>query len=171
MKLIFFDKYEGIEILRYLSISIPFIIVTQTTTSVLQATNYYIRPVVNLIIGCILKVILTAILVPIPKINIFGAVISSVASYMLVTILNLISLKSKTKCNISVYDSFVKPGYASVIMSVVVLFVYEFMMKKIANNSISCLLSVFMGIIIYIISILLFKVFDVNDVKNRLVRK
>jgi stage V sporulation protein B len=45
------------------------------------------------------------------------------------------------------------------------------MMKKIANNSISCLLSVFMGIIIYIISILLFKVFDVNDVKNRLVRK
>lgn len=171
MKLIFFDKYEGIEILRYLSISIPFIIVTQTTTSVLQATNYYIRPVVNLIIGCILKVILTAILVPILKINIFGAVISSVASYMLVTILNLISLKSKTKCNISVYDSFVKPGYASVIMSVVVLFVYEFMMKKIANNSISCLLSVFMGIIIYIISILLFKVFDVNDVKNRLVRK
>ena len=171
MKLIFFDKYEGIEILRYLSISIPFIIVTQTTTSVLQATNYYIRPVVNLIIGCILKVILTAILVPIPKINIFGAVISSVASYMLVTILNLISLKSKTKCNISVYDSFVKPGYASVIMSVVVLFVYEFMMKKIANNSISCLLSVFMGIIIYIISILLFNVFDVNDVKNRLVRK
>ena len=169
--LIFFDKYEGIEILRYLSISIPFIIVTQTTTSVLQATNYYIRPVVNLIIGCILKIILTAILVPIPKINIFGAVISSVASYMLVTILNLISLKSKTKCNISVYDSFVKPGYASVIMSVVVLFVYEFMMKKIANNSISCLLSVFMGIIIYIISILLFKVFDVNDVKNRLVRK
>ena len=171
MKLIFFDKYEGIEILRYLSISIPFIIVTQTTTSVLQATNYYIRPVVNLIIGCILKIILTEILVPIPKINIFGAVISSVASYMLVTILNLISLKSKTKCNISVYDSFVKPGYASVIMSVVVLFVYEFMMKKIANNSISCLLSVFMGIIIYIISILLFKVFDVNDVKNRLVRK
>ena len=114
---------------------------------------------------------MTEILVPIPKINIFGAVISSVASYMLVTILNLISLKSKTKCNISVYDSFVKPGYASVIMSVVVLFVYEFMMKKIANNSISCLLSVFMGIIIYIISILLFKVFDVNDVKNRLVRK
>ena len=165
MKLIFFDKYEGIEILRYLSISIPFIIVTQTTTSVLQATNYYIRPVVK-IIGCILKVILTAILVPIPKINIFGAVISSVASYMLVTILNLISLKSKTKCNISVYDSFVKPGYASVIMSVVVLFVYEFMMKKIANNSISCLLSVFMGIIIYIISILLFKVFDVNDVRR-----
>ena len=59
MKLVFFDKYEGIEILRYLSISIPFVITTQTTTSILQATNHYIRPVINLIMGCIVKVVLT----------------------------------------------------------------------------------------------------------------
>ena len=39
MKLVFFDKYEGIEILKYLSISIPFIITTQTTTSILQGTR------------------------------------------------------------------------------------------------------------------------------------
>lgn len=92
MKLVFFDRYEGIEILRYLSISIPFVIVTQTTTSVLQATNHYIRPVINLVIGCIVKVILTTILVPIPEINIFGAVIASISAYVVVTILNLIAL-------------------------------------------------------------------------------
>ncbi len=34
MKLIFFKNYQGIEILRYLSLSIPFIIITQTSTSV-----------------------------------------------------------------------------------------------------------------------------------------
>ena len=67
MKVVFFDKYEGIEILRYLSISIPFVIVTQTTTSILQATNHYIRPVVNLVIGCLVKVVLTITLVPIPR--------------------------------------------------------------------------------------------------------
>jgi len=37
--LIFFQKYEGVEILKYLSLSIPFVIITQTTTSILQATN------------------------------------------------------------------------------------------------------------------------------------
>lgn len=171
MKLVFFDRYEGIEILRYLSISIPFVIVTQTTTSVLQATNHYIRPVINLVIGCIVKVILTTILVPIPEINIFGAVIASISAYVVVTILNLIALKSKIKCKVSIYDSFIKPAYASVAMIVVALFSYDFIMKKIDSNSISCLLSIFMGIIIYIIAILLFKVFNVDEIKNRLVRK
>lgn len=171
MKLVFFDKYEGIEIFRYLSISIPFIIVTQTTTSILQATNHYIRPVINLVIGCIVKVVLTATLVPIPSINVFGAVIASVAAYVVVTILNLIALKTKTKCRVSVYDSFIKPGYASVAMITVVLFSYNFVMERVDSNSISCLLSIFVGIIIYIIAILVFRVFSINEIKNRVVRK
>ena len=171
MKLVFFDKYEGIEILRYLSISIPFIIVTQTTTSILQATNHYIRPVINLVIGAIVKVVLTAVLVPIPSINVFGAVIASVSAYVVVTILNLIALKTKTKCKVSIYDSFVKPGYASISMIIVVLFSYNFIMERSDSNSISCLLSIFMGIIIYMIAILIFKVFEVDEIKNRLARK
>ena len=171
MKLVFFDKNEGIEMLRYLSISIPFIIVTQTTTSILQATNHYIRPVINLVIGCIVKIILTAVLVPIGSINVFGAVIASISAYVVVTILNLIALKTKTRCKVSIYDSFVKPGYASISMIVVVLFSYNFIMERLESNSISCLLSIFMGIIIYMISILIFKVFEVDEIKNRLARK
>lgn len=171
MKLVFFDKYEGIEILRYLSISIPFIIVTQTTTSILQATNHYIRPVINLVIGCVVKIILTAVLVPIPSINVFGAVIASISAYVVVTILNLISLKIKTKCKVSIYESFVKPSYAAISMIIVVLFSYNFIMERLDSNSISCLLSIFMGIIIYMIAILIFKVFEVDEIKNRLARK
>lgn len=171
MRLVFFDKYEGIEILRYLSLSIPFVIVTQTTTSVLQATNHYIRPVINLVIGCIIKVILTCVLVPIPRFNIFGAVIASVTAYVVVTILNIISLKHKTKCKMDIYESFIKPAYASLIMIIVVMISYNFMMGKIQSNSISCLLSVFMGIIIYIVAILVLKVFEIDEIKNRLVRK
>lgn len=171
MKLVFFDKYEGIEILRYLSMSIPFIIVTQTTTSVLQATNHYIRPVINLIIGCIIKVILTSILVPIPSINIFGAVIATVSAYFVITILNLTALKFKIKCKVSIYDSFVKPGYASILMIIGVLFSYKCTMERLDSNSISCLLSIFVGIIIYIVAILLFKVFEFNEIKSRLTRR
>ena len=171
MKLVFFDKYEGIEILRYLSLSIPFVIITQTTTSILQATNHYIRPVVNLIIGCGVKVVLTCVLVPIPSLNIFGAVIASVAAYIIVTILNVISLNSKTKCRMNIYESFVKPAYAALIMIISVMITYTFIMGKIQSNSISCLLSVFMGIIIYIIAILVLKVFEIDEIKSRLVRK
>ena len=170
MKLIFFDKYEGILILKYLSLSIPFVIVTQITTSILQATNHYIRPVINLIVGCIVKVILTWILVPISEINIYGAVIASICAYMVVTILNIISLKKKTKMNINLYDSFISPMYASMAMALAVIYSYNKIMLKINSNSISCLISIFMGIIIYGIAILVLRVFEVDDIKKRIVR-
>ena len=77
----------------------------------------------------------------------------------------------KKKCNINIYNSFVKPAYASVLMIIGVLFSYSFLMENTQKNSISCLLSIFMGIIIYMIAILIFKVFEVDEIKNRLARK
>ena len=82
MNLYFLVRFDGVDILKYLSISIPFIIVTQTTTSILQGVGSYILPVINLVIGCIVKVVLTVVLVPIPELNIYGAVIASIGAYI-----------------------------------------------------------------------------------------
>ena len=169
MKLIFFKNYQ--EILRYLSLSIPFIIITQTSTSVLQASNHYIRPVINLFIGCLVKVLLTWYLVPIPKINIYGAVIASIGAYITVAMLNMISLKGKLKVTIDYYNCFFKPLAAALAMSAGVVMTYVKVMKSIESDSISCLLAIFVGIIIYMIAIMLLKVFRLEDIKGRLVKK
>lgn len=171
MKLIFFQKYEGVEILRYLSLSIPFVIVTQTTTSILQATNHYIRPMINLLIGCLVKVVLTMFLVPIANINIYGAVIASITAYTVVAILNLTSLKKKTKVKVDFYQCLIKPAYSSLAMIVSVILSYSFIVTKTESNSISCLLAIFVGIIIYILAILVFRVFEIEEIKSKLVRK
>ena len=171
MKLVFFQRYEGIEILKYLSLSIPFIIITQTTTAILQATNYYYRPVLNLVAGCIVKIILTWTLVPIPNLNIFGAVIASISAYLVVAILNIIALKKKLNIKINIDMAFIRPLCSSILMIIIVLISYNFMFVKYNSISISCLFSVFVGIIIYIIAILLFKVFEVDDIKKRIARK
>ena len=171
MKLIFFKNYQGIEILRYLSLSIPFIIITQTSTSVLQASNHYIRPVINLFIGCLVKVLLTWYLVPIPKINIYGAVIASIGAYITVAMLNMISLKGKLNVTIDYYNCFFKPLAAALAMSAGVVMTYVKVMKSIESDSISCLLAIFVGIIIYMIAIMLLKVFRLEDIKGRLVKK
>ena len=97
MKLIFPGKWDGILILKYLSLSVPFIIITQTTTSIMQGIGHYIRPIINLFIGCIVKIILSFVLVPMANINIYGAVIASISAYLVSTILNLISLKMRLK--------------------------------------------------------------------------
>ena len=171
MNLVFFGECQGANILKYLSLSIPFIIITQTTTSILQSVNHYIRPIINLFIGCIIKVILTWYLVPIKSINVYGAVIASVTAYLCVTILNIISLKARIKFKVDIYSSFIKPLFSAILMITGVLAVYLYMMNRTQSNSISCLLYIFMGIIIYMVAIVLLQVFKIDEIKGKLARK
>ncbi|MEG0857130.1 MAG: polysaccharide biosynthesis protein [Terrisporobacter sp.] len=171
MKLIFPGRFEGIEILRFLSLTIPFIIITQTTTSIMQGTGHYIIPVINLFVGCVVKIILTWVLVPIPSLNIYGAVIGSIGAYIVATILNLIAMKVNMKTKLGFYGSFVKPACAAVIMIICTVFSYNVLYNKTSSNGTSCLLAILLGIIIYGISILIFKVFSINEIKDRLIKK
>jgi len=170
MMIIFPGKYDGILILKYLSISVPFIIITQTTTSIMQGIGHYIRPIINLFIGCIVKVLLTYLLIPIPEINIYGAVIASIAAYIIVTILNMISIKRKLKLSLKVTQTFIKPIIASVVMIIISLFSYSFVYNKTGSNTYSCLIAIFLGIIIYGILILILRIFSIDDIKNRIVK-
>lgn len=167
MKLIFPGRFEGIEILKYLSLSIPFIIITQTTTSILQGTGNYIKPVINLLIGCIVKIILTWTLVSMKSFNIYGAVIASIGAYLVSTILNLITLKVTLKIKLNLYEILIKPAYASTIMMLLVLTSYNGLYKRTTSNGISCLISIFLGIIVYIILIVVLRVFKAQDIKDR----
>ena len=170
MKVIFPGRYDGILILKYLSLSVPFIILTQTTTSIMQGIGHYIRPIINLFIGCVVKIVLTFILVPRPEINIYGAVIASISAYLVATILNVISLRKRLKLRLDIYKSFIKPIIAASIMSIVVLFSYNLLFIKTGSNTSSCLLSIFLGIIIYVILILILRIFSIDEIKNKIVK-
>ena len=171
MKLIFPGRFDGIEILKYLALSIPFIIITQTTTSILQGTGNYVRPVINLLIGCMVKIILTWTLVPMEYFNIYGAVIASIGAYAVATILNLITLKCTLKIKLNLYEILIKPAYASTIMMILVLISYNELYKRTTSNGISCLISIFLGMITYIILIVAFRVFKAQDIKDKFIRR
>ena len=168
MKLIFPGRFEGIEILKYLSLTIPFIIITQTTTAILQGTGSYMLPVINLLFGCLIKIVLTMTLVPMEQFNIYGAVIASFGAYTVVSILNIISMKCKLRIKINLYDILIKPTYASVIMMLFVLTSYNILYKNTTSNGISCLLSIFLGMIIYMSLIIAFKMFNMEEIKSRI---
>ena len=171
MKFIFPGKFEGIEILKYLSLTIPFIIITQTTTAILQGTGNYIKPVINLLIGCIIKIVLTCVLVPMEAFNIYGAVIASLGAYIAVSILNILTMKFTLRVRFSLYEIIMKPAYASAIMMLFVLISYNNIYKNTTSNGISCLVSIFLGMIIYIILIIIFRVFNIEEIKNRFKRR
>ena len=168
MNLLFPGKADGFMILKYLSISVPFLVGTQITTSILQGMGYYYRPVFHLFIGCILKVILTMNLIPIRSLNIYGAVIATIISYSVVLILNLLYMAKRFKYAPNIKDVIIKPIFASILMIGTVLYLYTQALKYSGSNSISCLIAVFVGIIIYMISLFVLKIFSVEEIKGRL---
>lgn len=171
LNLIFRGQAEGSLILRYSSIAIPFIILAQTTTVILQATTSKKMPIVNLLIGCIVKIIITNMLVPIPKMNVYGAIIGTFSAYLIASILNIILLKRSLGLKIDLYSIFIKPAYASIAMILSVVFVYVKVYNYTMRNSISCLFAIFIGIIIYGILISIFGVIDYKKLKFKNMKK
>lgn len=171
LHLIFPGQSEGYNILKYLSIAIPFIILSQTGTSILQATGNYAIPVVNLLMGCIVKVFITIFLVPMPSINIYGAVIGTVSGYIIASILNVIALQKVLQIRINYYEIIIKPAFASVLMIIGVVFTYTYVYNYTMSNGIATLISIILGIIIYAILIVLFGVFNYTQLKRKLLKR
>lgn len=171
MMMIFPQKYEGYEILKYLSFSIPFIILSQTTTAILQGTGKLIVPIINLLIGCFIKVLITVNIIPIPEINIYGAVIASIFSYMVIALLNMSYMRFKLGITVSLWDAIVKPTAAALIMISGVLFTYQSIFDIMHSNGIACLISIILGIIIYVLLIIFLGVLRYDYIKNKIVKR
>ena len=68
----------------------------------------------------------------------------------------------------NIKDVIIKPIFASILMIGTVLYLYTQALKYSGSNSISCLIAVFVGIIIYMISLFVLKIFSVEEIKGRL---
>ena len=171
MHLVFLKDAAGYEILQYISISIPFIVLTQTSTAILQSIGNYMKPVYNLAIGCIVKVIVTYVLVSFSFVNIYGAVIGTILGYITSCLLNMYDLKKNLNIRINHFDTFVKPAFAASIMIIAVVFsnanVYNYTMSR----ELSCIISILIGVIVYLIFIFLLRIFEYEEIKKRFSRQ
>lgn len=176
LDLIFPGQMGGYDILKYLSISIPFIVVCQTTTSVLQACDKLKQPIIFLFIGVIIKVIITYYLVPIRSLGIYGAIIATIIGYIIPAMLNLTYMKFMIKNeimekNIDYFDVMIKPAIASLIMIIGVMFSYIYIIGIGKSMKLASLISISLGIIIYLLLIVILGIFKYDYIKNRLNRR
>lgn len=166
LNLIFRDQASGAMILKYSSLTIPFIILAQTTTVILQATSSKKMPIVNLLIGCIVKVIITSALVPIPNINVYGAIIGTISAYLVAVILNIRLIKKTLHIKIDLNKVFIRPAYASLTMILSVVFIYIRVYNYTMSNSIACIVAIFLGIVLYGMLMFLFGVIDYSELRS-----
>jgi len=149
-------------ILSVLGFGVIFLGMFQVTTGVLQGLNMQNRPAINLMIGAVVKTILTYVLVGIPSINIHGAAYSTLAAYGIATFLNLITLVKRADVQFDVKTVLLKPLTAVMAMSVAVLATYHGSLM-IISPKLATVIAVLSGIIVYAVMLIVTKTITDQD--------
>ena len=161
-----------------MAVGIVGLALSQTSTGVLQAIGKQIVPVKHIAIGMVVKIILTYILVGINVLNINGAAISTIVAYVISFTLNNMAVKRYSGTKIDHVQTYVKPFIASAVMGIGVFLMYK-LMRMVVGNSISTLVAIMIGVLIYGVLIIFLKVVTPEELEtlpmgsklNRLIRK
>ncbi len=120
IQLLFSSQPDGGSLLQLGTIAIVFITIAQVCTGILQGMGKQHLPTIHALVACLVKIILNMILLSIPSINIYGIIYSTIACYMVFALLNLGAVVKLTGIVFDKVDVFVKPALISVIMGIVV---------------------------------------------------
>lgn len=111
--------------LSLLALSIIFVCIVSVTTSILQASGKVFIPVVHMLIGGVVKAVSNYFLIAVPFLNIGGAPISTFICYFVIASLNISAVIRVIKPDFNVKDFVIKPLLSALIMGVAVYSVYN----------------------------------------------
>ncbi len=142
-------------IMMIMAVGIVFLATIQTLTGVLQAVGKQMIPVRNLCIGIAVKFVVTWILVGTVAVNVKGAAIGTVTAYVIASILNIYAVKKYTGTQVEIKKTFFKPCIVSIVMGAIAFGIYELSMALLGSNTLSVLIAVCAGALIYGVLVLM----------------
>ncbi len=141
-------------------ISVIFLSLTQIMGGMLQGISKYYIPVFAAICGACVKIILNYFLVAVPAINVIGAVIGTIACYMIASIIDCYYVQKTTNIKFDYGGLFIKPILSALFMGLVVIASYKIMFLALGvvfsgylSNAASMIISVCLGVISYFVSL------------------
>lgn len=139
------------EILAILSFGIIFLTLVQSLTAILQGLGKPMVPVINLALGAGAKVVLTYILTGIRTINVKGAAISTVVTYLIAALLDLIAVKKYTRLKLDIKETILKPLLSSIGMAIVAKISYLNFISIFGNKLATIMAIILAGIVYFIL--------------------
>lgn len=149
--------------LMILAVTVLTLAASQTSTGILQALGRQTVPVKNLFIGCIFKVVITFVLVGIPGVNIKGAAIGTFVAEAISFVLNDRAIVGETGAKIRYSITYIRPAIAAGVMGLVVFGVHTGCSLFI-GNSLSTLIAIMIGVLIYLVLIFKLKAITLDEV-------
>ncbi len=122
---VLFDNLSAAYPLSILSFGIIFLALYTSTSGILQGMGRPMDPVKNMLLGAAVKLLLSWFLTAEPQINIGGAAFSTVAGFMVASLLNVRRVSVLTRCRLQFGEMFLKPLGASILMAAAAMLIYR----------------------------------------------
>ena len=162
-------------LLAFSSISILFLALSGTCTSIMQGTGRIYFPLLFLGISCVVKIVLNLILMPIEQINIYAFAISTTICYLLSAALGLGFITRRQNVKIDVMQTFFKPLACTLAMTLT-LVLFSVLAPDFVNTRLGTVVAILAGGAVYAVFVVLLRVFGSVDrvymkIKARLSRR
>jgi len=161
LNLLFPNASSGAEMLQISSWTIIFVVLIQTINGALQGLGKVNIPVIAFAISATIKLILNLLLLPL--LGIKGAIISSIISHIIAFIICFTSLKRNLDLSFKLNKFIFKPIIACLIMTVFSYLIY-IKLYEIMDQRFLLIISLMIGIIIYVISIFILKILSQEEI-------
>ena len=150
------------------------ILILSTITMIFVSINYVVEgglygfgkvhiPAIALAIGAVVKLVMNIVLISNLAINILGAVISSIVCQVILFAICMYYLNKEIKLQMNFKNHIFKPIFASAIMGGIVYFAYKLLISTL-GNSISTVIAIFIGVIVYLVLVLAMKMLTKEDI-------
>lgn len=152
------------QMMTVLGVSLAFNAVTLVTTAIMQAHGRVNRPVVNMFIGGLLKLVMVYVLTGNPAIGIVGTPIATMTSYVLICILNLFSIHTMFEEPPALVRNLVRSFLSAAIMGVCTWLVWwDLVQIGITSRILLCFPPIAVGGIIYLLCAIKLKAITRED--------
>ncbi len=138
--------------LTVLSVAIVFVSLVMVTNAILQSVGEERVPVINMLIGGVVKILINAVLVKNPDINIVGAPIGTILCYVVILVLNMFTIVRKLKLKMSFIHMVLKPLISAAIMGLGVRLVFNILPL---GSSLNLIVSIIFAVVVYAIMLVL----------------
>ncbi|WDU83192.1 polysaccharide biosynthesis C-terminal domain-containing protein [Caloramator sp. Dgby_cultured_2] len=139
-----------------------FIILSQTSTSILNGLGKTYIPLFVMLIGSLLKIIFSYMLIP-TNLNILGAAYSTLIAYFAISVIDIILVIKYTNVIVNIREVVIYPLLSTLVMIFAVIFSYLELNKYIGVN-LTTVITIFIGGVIYFLMLHITDTFNFKDI-------
>ena len=154
---------EAAPLLTMLSIAIAFSGLLFTTNAILQSFGRATRPVVDMAVGGVIKIVLSYVLIGIPEVAAMGSAISTVVSYVVMVTLNVFAIRGSLPHMDSVARTALPLVVSAAVMGGVSYGVY-WLLTQVVSPRLAVLPAILVAIVVYAVCVVFFKGVSYDDV-------